>query len=134
MQQLCTDMRADMEGLWRDPGSVIIHKDRPVVGKGGSGVVYAATVQGEAGVLAAKVIRGLHLDSDTIDGLLESGDRDVAALRRELVVMSRLPEGLDHICRCCRLQLHRRVAACCVQEQCTAAGFSIGCHPLPSRL
>jgi hypothetical protein len=99
LQQLCTDMRADLQRLWRDPGSVHIHKDRPIVGRGGTGVVYAATVQG-GGLLAAKVIHGLRLDSDTIDGLLESGDRDVAALRRELVVMSRLPEGLDHICRC----------------------------------
>jgi hypothetical protein len=115
MQQLCTDMRADLQRLWRAPGSVTIHKDQPIVGKGGSGVVYAATVQGEAGMLAAKVIRGLHLDSDTVDGLLESSDRDVAALRRELVVMSRLPEGLDHICRCGWAQPHRPVAAGSVQ-------------------
>jgi hypothetical protein len=98
MQQLCNDMRTGLQRLWRDPSSVTIHKDRPV-GRGGSSVVYAATVQG-GGLLAAKVIPGLHLDSLAIDGLLESDDRDVAALRRELVVMSRLAEGLDHICRC----------------------------------
>jgi hypothetical protein len=133
MQQLCANMRADLQRLWRDPASVIIHKDRPVVGKGGSGVVYAATVQGGAGLLAAKVIHGLRLDSGTIDGLLESGDRDVAALRRELVVMSRLPEGLGHICRCGWSQLRQPVAACCMRKQCTAAGFSLSvairCHP-----
>jgi hypothetical protein len=104
MQQLCTGMRADLQRLWRDPGSVTIHKNQPV-GRGGTGVVYAATAQGGT-LLAAKVIPGLHLDSHAIDGLLESGDRDVAALRRELVVMSRLPEGLDHICRCGWAQPH----------------------------
>ncbi len=108
MQQLCTGMRADLQRLWRDPGSIVIHKGR-LVGRGGTGVVYAAKVHGGT-ALAAKVIRGLHLDSDTIDGLLESGDRGVAALRRELVVMSRLPEGLDHICRCgWPLQLHQHI-------------------------
>ena len=99
MQQLCTEMRADLQRLWRDPGSITLHKDQPIVGRGGTSVVYAATVQGK-GLLAAKVIPGLHLDSNTIDGLLESGSKDVAALRRELVVMARLPQGLDHICRC----------------------------------
>ena len=99
LRRLCTDAKDDLQRLWRDPGSVTIHKDQPIVGKGATSVVYKATAQG-GGVLAAKVIHGLHLDSDTIDGLLESSDRDVAALRRELVVMSRLPEELGHICRC----------------------------------
>jgi hypothetical protein len=98
MQQMCTNMRADLQRLWRDPSSITIHKHQPI-GRGGNSVVYAATDQGGT-VLAAKVIPGLYLDSNTIDGLLESSNKEVAALRRELVVVSRLPEGLDHICRC----------------------------------
>jgi hypothetical protein len=129
MQQLCTDMRADLQQLWRDPGGITIHKDQPIVGRGGTSVVYAATAQGR-GLLAAKLIPGLHLDSHTIDGLLESGDRDVAALRRELVVMSRLPEGLDHICRCGWQQRHhhsglRAVAAVACRR--TTAAIEVGC-------
>jgi hypothetical protein len=95
MHRLCKQTIGQLEALWVDPSGITLHEE---VGRGGSGEVYRATDSGGR-VLAAKLITGLYLPAGDLQSLLEAADSGTAALRRELVVMARLAQGLDGVCR-----------------------------------
>jgi hypothetical protein len=59
-------------------------------------VYRASDCQGE---LAVKLISGLRLPGGSLQHLLETGYREVAALRRELVAMAKAGRSLDNLCR-----------------------------------
>jgi serine/threonine protein kinase len=95
MRSQADDIQQQLSQLWRDPAGIQM-KER--IGRGSSGVVYRA-VDSQGRVLAVKLITGVHLEESDLAGLLNSSDRDVGVLRRELLVMARVAKGVPQICR-----------------------------------
>ncbi len=94
MERLCNEFTTRLQHLWRDPANIRLVE---MIGHGFSGSVHLA-VDGKQQRLAVKLISGVYVPGNGLDALLKS--REVATLRRELMVISQVAEGVRGVCRC----------------------------------
>jgi hypothetical protein len=110
LRDACDEVQRTLTRLWVPPAEVE-HDDR--LDFGSSGQVYRASRRGQREPVAIKILTQLPTVDDSASGLhflLQSSDRMVAALRRELCVIAQA-HGFHHVCRCARAaSMQRRQA------------------------
>jgi hypothetical protein len=97
MRQACQEQHAQLERFWVESADVRVHE---LLGQGSSGQVYRGTVKGRPAaikLLALPAAEGAAT-AGGLAALLQSSDKLMAALRRELCVMARSHE-FDNTCR-----------------------------------
>jgi hypothetical protein len=94
VQECSQAQQAQLERFWVDPAEVQVLQR---LGQGGSGQVYSGTCRHQP---AAIKLLPLPAVAGGLNGLLDSGDRQLAALRRELCFLARTQRlGWQHACR-----------------------------------
>jgi hypothetical protein len=97
MRQACEEQRAQLERFWVEPAHLKVEE---LLGQGSSGQVYRGTVKGRPAAIKLLAMPAGE-GAATAGGLamlLQSSDKQAAALRRELCVMARSHE-FDNTCR-----------------------------------